>query len=406
MSSVSIVFRKDKLNKKNEAPIHFRLIKDRKINYISSGIMLPLEDWDFQKNKVKSKHANSKRLNSFITNKFSELQDQFFEHETVSKSLTTRQLRDKIYGKKPTDFIQFAEDANEIYLQNNQVGTYDKNISIIKKLKDYMKEELKITNLCFQDITPEFLTKYEGYLKTTKGNATNTIHNNLKFIRKLFNDAYGQEIIEHSVIPFNRFKLKTEKTKREYLSEAELTSIETLKLTPGTRIELHRDMFVFASYVGGVRVSDMLQMKWKNFDGNNINFTIRKTGTQLSIKVPNKGLELINKYKPKKTNKEAFIFPMLDNTVNLDDPRDSDTAINTATAYINKNLKTISEKAKLGKKVSFHISRHTWATRALKKGISIDKVSKLMGHAAIKETQIYAKIVSSELDKAMDVFNE
>jgi site-specific recombinase XerD len=42
----------------------------------------------------------------------------------------------------------------------------------------------------------------------------------------------------------------------------------------------------------------------------------------------------------------------------------------------------------------------------LKKGMSIDKVSKLMGHAAIRETQIYAKIVSSELDKAMDVFND
>ena len=36
---------------------------------------------------------------------------------------------------------------------------------------------------------------------------------------------------------------------------------------------------------------------------------------------------------------------------------------------------------------------------------SIDKVSKLMGHAQIRETQIYAKIVSEELDKAMDVFN-
>ncbi len=36
----------------------------------------------------------------------------------------------------------------------------------------------------------------------------------------------------------------------------------------------------------------------------------------------------------------------------------------------------------------------------------IDKVSKLIGHGQIKETQIYAKIVNEELDKAMDVFND
>ena len=44
--------------------------------------------------------------------------------------------------------------------------------------------------------------------------------------------------------------------------------------------------------------------------------------------------------------------------------------------------------------------------RALKKGMRIEYVSKLMGHAAIKETQVYAKIVNEELEKAMEVFNE
>jgi hypothetical protein len=150
----------------------------------------------------------------------------------------------------------------------------------------------------------------------------------------------------------------------------------------------------------------MLQIQWKHFDGTNINFTIKKTGTQLSIKVPNKGLEILDKYKLPKTDKNAYIFPMLPKDLNLDNPVDVDIAISSATSYINKNLKSIATKAKIEKHLSFHISRHTWATRALKKGISIDKVSKLMGHAAIKETQIYAKIVSSELDKAMDVFND
>ena len=74
--------------------------------------------------------------------------------------------------------------------------------------------------------------------------------------------------------------------------------------------------------------------------------------------------------------------------------------------YYKKNLKIISKLAEIDKNISFHLSRHTFATRALTKGISIDKVSKLLGHSSIKETQIYAKIINTELDKAMDVFNE
>lgn len=402
MATISIVYRKDKLNKKGEAPIHFRIIKDRKINYISSGIMIPEDNWDAKKNCIKGKHPNSARFNSFISNKFTELQDQVFEHETISKSLTSRQLRDKIYGKKPTDFFAFADEAVEKYLSDGKVGTYDKNCSIIKKLKEYQKG----ISLTFQDITPEYLTKYEKYLKEHHTNKTNTVHKDMKFIRKLFNDAYSQDIIEHQLIPFNKYKMKTEKTQRMYLTEDELKQIENFKTTPGTRLELHRDMFIFASSAGGVRVSDMLQLQWKHFDGQHINFTIMKTNTQLSIKVPNKGIDIINKYRPAVPNPNAFIFPLLPADIDLTNPRELDTAISRATAYINKNLKIIATKLKIEKKVSFHISRHTFATRALRKGISIDKVSKLLGHSAIRETQIYAKIVSSELDKAMDVFNE
>ena len=85
MASVNIVYRKDKLNAKKEAPIHFRIIKNRKTSYITSGIMIPQTHWDEKKNKVKSIHKNSARLNSYLANKFTEIQDIVLEHETISK---------------------------------------------------------------------------------------------------------------------------------------------------------------------------------------------------------------------------------------------------------------------------------------------------------------------------------
>ena len=402
MASVTIVFRKDKINSKGLAPIHFRIIKDRKVSYIASTISIPEEHWDFDKQKIKGKHLNSARLNSLITNKFAELQDNVYEYETNHKSATTLQLKESIYGKKSLYFFVFAEKANEPFLKDGKIGTYDKNKAIIAKFKVFADSNV----LTFQDITPDYLSKYQRYLKDTLNNKTNTANNSFKFINQMFKLAYNQDLIEHNIIPFNKFKIKGENTERFYLSEGELTLIENYSPTPGTKMVIHRDMFVFAAYAGGIRVSDMLQMKWKFFDGVNLNITMKKTGGQLSIKVPNKALAILEKYKKADSNSNDYIFPVLSNDLDVNDPRAVDSALSSATAYINKNLRFIAGKINLDKPLSFHISRHTWATRALRKGMSIDKVSKLMGHAQLRETQIYAKIINSELDKAMDIFND
>ena len=85
-------------------------------------------------------------------------------------------------------------------------------------------------------------------------------------------------------------------------------------------------------------------------------------------------MEIINKYKPDKINQNAFIFPVFPEDLDLNNAIQLDLAISRASAYINKNLKIIAKKLGIEKRISFHVSRHTFATRALRKGMSIDKV--------------------------------
>lgn len=402
MASVTTVFRKDKLNKKGIAPVNFRVIKDRKIYYVTTDLKLTADEWDEKNRKVKPKHKNSMYWNNWLATKFAELNNDVIEMNTNEKSLTGRQLRDGISGKKPSDFHAFANEVCEDYKLAGQIGTYDKNMSILAKLKEYPKGG----NLCFQDITPEFLETYSQYLKSFHKNKINTVNKDFKFIRKVFNDAYRRGLIEHKIIPFNNYKMKTEKTNICFLLEDELALFENVATTPGTRLELHKDMFVFAGWTAGIRISDLLLLQWKHFNGIQLDFTIKKTTTQLSIKVPNKGLSIIEKYKPEKPNKNAFLFPVFTEDLNLNDPVEVDRAISGATSYINKNLKILANKAKIDKNISFHVSRHTWATIALRKGVTLLAVSKLLGHSNIRETMIYAKIVNPDLDLAMDKFND
>lgn len=402
MATISIVHRHDKLNKKGLAPIHFRIIQNRKVSYIASGIMLAPNEWDPKNNKVTAKNKNSKRLTAFIINKFLELQSEILNQETFHKNLTSQTLKEKILGPKPMNVFEFADDFIQKYLDKGSISTYDKSRSTMWKLEQYIGNR----NLYLQDIDANFLARYESYLRAVKGNSTNTIHTNLKFFRNLFNEAYRRGLIEHSDIPFNKYILKQEKTQRNFLTQEELNTLENLDLKQFPKQAIHRDMFIFAAYTGGIRISDMLLLKWNNFNGSHIHISIKKTGTQLSIKLPQKALDILRSYKPDKTNPDNFIFPVLHADLDVSDPVAVDRAISVGSVLVNKSLNSLTKKAGITKHISFHISRHTWATQALRKGISIDKVSKLMGHANIRETQIYAKIVSEELDKAMEAFND
>lgn len=402
MATISIVHRIDKTNKKGLAPIHFRIIQNRKVSYIASGFMLAQNEWDSKNNKVTAKNKNSKRLTSFITNKFLELQKGILDQETLHKNLTPKKLKEKIMGLNPVNIFQFADEIIQRYNNNGSISTRDKTRTIMMKLEQYVGNR----NLYLQDIDANFLAKYESYLRAVKGNNTNTIHTNLKFFRVLFNEAYRRDLIEHSDIPFNKYVLRLERTERLFLTSEEINSLENLNLNPTSKLALHRDMFIFSSYTGGIRISDMLLMKWENFDGSHIHIVIKKTGSQLSIKIPEKGLIILDYYRPKKIRPDQFVFPVLHSDLDISDPVALDRAISCGTALVNKSLNSLAKKAGITKHISFHISRHTWATQALRKGISIDKVSKLMGHANIRETQIYAKIVSEELDKAMEAFND
>lgn len=409
-ASIDIVFRKDKILKKKgeekeitkdqKAPLHIRIIKNRKVRYIATGYKIESKFWDDDKRKVKNNYPNSVRLNNYLNHLKVEYQNEVLKQETQDTTISTKQLKKKITGNNDTDFFLVADGIIKRYLLDNKTRTYNSGRSIIEKMKSF----IQANKLPIEEISTVFLSNYENHLKSKLKNKINTINKDLRFIRRVFNEAHRLGLVSMDKNPFLKYKLRTEKTNKIFLNEKELLALENLELVKGSKMELHRDMFIFSAYAGGLRVSDTLLLQWKNFDGTHINFSIQKTNNPLSIKIPDKALKIIKKYKENKPS-AAFIFPMLQPTLNLKDMPVVNQAISSATAYINKNLKAIASKAEIGKHISFHSARHTWATLALRKGISIDKVSKLMGHAAIKETQIYAKLVNEELDKAMDSFN-
>jgi integrase/recombinase XerD len=401
MSTVALIFNENKINKKGEVPLWLRITKDRKSKYIAIGVRLKKEHWDEDKMKVRKGHPNCQRLNNFIAQKIADAEGVALDMETSKKYSNVKKVKDAITGRSSESFIKYADNYLKKAAETNKYGTIKKSTSIIKKLKDYLDQK----DMTFDEFDIDFIKQYETHLRAEK-NCTNTINNNLKEFRKLFNLAVSEGVVKIDKNPFIGYKLHTEKTEKNFLTDKELEAIENVKLEPHHKINHHRNLYVFAAYTGGIRISDLFQLKWKNYDGERIVIRTKKTNDILSIKVPDKAKAILNFYDVEDSEPEHFIFPFLKNDVDYSDPAVLHQAISSATAYTNKDLDILAKRLKINKHVHFHTSRHTFATRALRKGMRIEYVSKLMSHTNLRTTQVYAKIVNEELDKAMDIFNE
>ncbi len=401
MATIKLILRKERINKAGEAPLYLRIIKDRKPLYTSMNIKLAPKFWNDDKQEVKSSYKGSGRLNAFLKDRLSKAHNKYMDMATSSNTVRTKDIKEEIIGKSSPLFLDYAFNYIKGYKTKDNSRTFKRFRTALNKLKAYLNGR----HFTLEDMTILFLREYEQHLRDKYGNGVNTINTDLKSFRRILNQAVDEELFPYEKNPFLRYKLPWKQTKKVFLTEDEIKLFEDYEIQSGYKRELHRDIFIFACYVGGLRISDICVLKWVNFDGTHITCSTIKTGSVVSIKVPTKGLEIINKYKAEGLGAEDYLFPVLDRDADYPNGNLLKMAINSKNVYANKDLKFIAKKIGLTKNISFHTSRHTWATRALRKGMRIEYVSRLMGHASIRTTQIYAKIVNEDLDRAMGVFD-
>lgn len=396
MSTTAIVLRKDKSISKEQIPLYLRITKNRKSSYKSLNVRIAEKHWDSKQKKVKSNHPNSNRLNLYLASRITEAEKQILNDENLSNGLIAKDLVNSFDKNDTTNFNQFSQEYLERLWEVENFSRHKKLKSILSKLCSYNKCNV----LMFNEITVDFLQKYESWLRVERKNSVNTIHSNMKFIRQLFNEAVKQKVIRADQNPFLLYKLKQEKTEREFLTDEEIDHLYSLKLD-GTK-EICRDMFVFACDTG-IRISDLLTIKVRHYDNKRLTFQMRKTKPQVSILLPTRAQRIISRYIETEESKNEFAFqPFKKKSFTK---MGIEKAIMSKTALFNSILKELAELAEIEKHLTFHVSRHSFGTRALRKGIRIEQVSKLMGHSDLKTTMVYTKIVNTNLDEAMKAFN-
>lgn len=176
------------------------------------------------------------------------------------------------------------------------------------------------------------------------------------------------------------------------VSQRQFLTVEEVKRLIATdcRIDIIKRAYLFSCYTS-LRISDVRALRWKNVVCNEgkylLAFVMKKTSvpnyTPLSVKamewMPERG----------ESTDDDLVFKDLPSSV-----------------VIGQVLKEWSKAAKIDKHVTYHTSRHTFGTMMLTAGADLYTTSKLMGHADVRTTQIYAKIIDSKKIEAVNLVDK
>ena len=151
-------------------------------------------------------------------------------------------------------------------------------------------------------------------------------------------------------------------------------------------LALVRDAFLFSCFTGlsFIDLKRLTRAHISQFGDHRWIETVRhKTGSQVQVRLLDVAQSILEKYAPREPR--SAIFPLPSNS------------------WSNRCLAQLMQLCRIEKRVTFHCARHTFATTlALSHGMPIEAISKLLGHASIRTTQIYATITRSHLDRELN----
>lgn len=114
------------------------------------------------------------------------------------------------------------------------------------------------------------LKDYINYMSNTLNNGATTIHYSIRILSLMFKEAAREDIIPESLYPFSKVQVKRDKGKRLFLNKEQLEQLKNYKIEYEGKDEVFRDMFIFSVYAGGLRFSDVVTLKWENFNAKKI----------------------------------------------------------------------------------------------------------------------------------------
>ncbi len=266
-------------------------------------------------------------------------------------------------------------------------GTYERYQTALKHLKDFVTWKYNRNDFFLHEIDHEFITEYDFYLRSVRKCNNNTAVKYIKNFGKIIKYSIANAWIDKN--PFLNFKMKLNKVDRGYLTKDELTVIVEKHFSIN-RLEQVKDVFLFQCFTGLAYcdVSKLTRECIAYDDKKILWLKTKRTKTDTAVNVPllPGAIQIIEKYS---NNHSGKLLPVPSNQ------------------KLNAYLKEIGELCGINKRLSCHLARHTFATTVtLANGISLESVSKMLGHTNLTTTKIYARMLDSRVLDEMQLLHK
>lgn len=416
MATVKVVLRK-KVNKDGTFPLALRITKDRKTSFIHLGYNLKEYDWNADEQLVKQTHPNSKRLNNLILKKRAEASDKSIEAETHSDIVSAKVIRRKLKPKAEATFLGQAK----LYLQRlKEVGNYNSYSAEKSRIKIFMQfvngmditkgkptgkkdeEILGLTDIAFHEITVGLLEKFEVALISKRKAGARTVMNYFMVIRSIFSQALKEGVIDGKHYPFGsgKISIKFPESTKIGKTKSDVEKLETVEL-PDPSHDHARNLWLVSFYFAGMRVSDVLRLRWSDFVDMRLHYTMGKNNKPGSVAVLYKAFTIIGKYEHLKRTSDDLVFPDL-REVDFKNEFEVKKRITHVVNWTNKKLQRyVAPAAGIEGNISMHLSRHTFATEAGDK-VPIKILQQLYRHSDARTTIAYqSAFIHKDADDAL-----
>lgn len=371
-------------------PVMCRITVNGKISQFSCKLDVEEKTWNIELGRVSGRSTVAQETNRMLDKIRVGINKAYQDICDKDNYVTAEKVRNVFLGMGMNHetllavFHQHNEDYEKQVGKIKSLRSYWKYCIVYKHLEEFIKQRYKVSDIALKELAPAFITDFELFLRTEKNHCNNTVWSYMMPFRSIIFMAINNGWLQRD--PFYAYSITKEETKRGFLSKEEINLLikGTFKKPSYTLI---RDLFIFCTFTG-LSWTDMANLTKENlqtsFDGHLwIKTNRQKTGTESNIRLLDVAKHIIEKY----------------------DGMTDDNKLLPVPCYVNckNSIKVIAKKCGIEKNVTWHMSRHTYATTVcLSNDVPIETLSKMLGHRSIRTTQIYAKITAEKVSRDME----
>ena len=246
-------------------------------------------------------------------------------------------------------------------------------------------------NVSFRQITRESLRLYGQYLYEN-GLKLNTISTYTRMLRSIYNRG-----VEAGNAPFVPRLFHEAYTGIDVCQKRALTAAELHRLLfddpRSERLRRIQDIASLLFQLCGMSFADLAHLEKSALENNILRYNRIKTKTPMSVEVLDSAMVKIDRLRSVRKSQPGCPDYLLDILCG-DKSRKDEKAYReyqSALRWFNNSLKELARALHLKSPVTSYTLRHSWATIAKYRGVSIEMISEALGHKSIKTTQTYLK---------------